>query len=157
MTTSTDINYGKELGLVSCTSFATAIGLVLLKMYTNENYMIPCIILLLVATFVAFYRKSLFGWGNTVYMSFAILAIQSVENPYFQWNAGLASIIFVMLISNIAIAYIRNIDGIKSVKILECTAGFTLGVSIVFLSNGLTGSIPVATENIPSITRNVGW
>lgn len=157
MTTSTATESGKDFGfilLISVLSICTYVGL---KMNINDNYMVHCIVAVLVVSFLIPYSKSRLGWGNVVYMFFAIIAIQSTDNPYFQMNMGLASVILVMLVSNIAIAYMRNLKNFKNVILLECILGFVLGCCIVVLSNAVYSGTSINTDNAPSLTRDAGW
>jgi hypothetical protein len=157
MTTSTISETGKNFGfilLLSVLSISTYIGL---KMNINESYKVVCIAAILAMSFFIPYSKARLGWGNVVYMFFAILAIQSTDNPYFQINMGLASIILVMLISNVAITYIRELKNFKNVILVECIIGVVLGCCVVVLSNTIHSSSPISIDNAPSLTRDAGW
>lgn len=147
----------KEFGLVlliSVLAIGTYVGL---KMNINESYKTFCIVVVLAISFLIPLGKSRLGWGNVVYMFFAIIAIQATDNPYFQINMGLASVIFVMIFCNVAICYLRDLKNFKNVILLECIIGFVLGCCIVVLSNAVYNSTPVSLDDAPSITRDAGW
>ena len=157
MTTDTIKENAKDFGVtlfLSLVAVATYVGL---KMNINADYMVLCIIAILTASFFIPAAKSRLGWGNVVYMFFAIIAIQATDNPYFQLNMGLVSVILVMVASNVAISYIRNLKNLKNAVVLECVLGFVLGCCIVVLSNAVHNTTPINIDNAPSLTRNAGW